>query len=195
MRGESIVKILQGMARWYLRRRRIVRVLIFLVIFVLPMFMYAYMKTPHKEVIVREVEDMNEVPENPLKLNFRSIPFYTLTSGRVVFYIGDFKLFGNSIYIVNSTTYLYYHDKDSIGILLDLGENDTTIFILTDKTDMSYKNLTVSYITLILPANTLPKTIPSWITPIICKYVGNETNPYNAWKERTLPSIYGEVCS
>jgi len=195
MRGENVLKLLQGMARWYLRRRRIVRILIFLVIFVLPMFMYAYMKAPHKEEIIREAENMTMVPENPLKLNFRTIPFYTLTSGRVVFYIGNFKLYGSSIYIVNSTTYLYYHDKHTIGLLLDLSGNDTTIFVLTDKVNMTYKNFTISYVTLLLPGNTIPTNIPSWTTTIICKYVGNETNPYNAWKEKTLPSIYDEVCS
>jgi len=190
----KVFKTLRGAARWYLRRNRIVRVLIFIVIFVLPIILYAYTKTPSENEIINSMKNMTTLQETHQNLSFPQISFSTITYGRHIYYIGDFRLYGNTLFIINSTTYLYYYDKDTLGVILDLSENSTSLFALTSNVNMTYENNTINYVTILLPADKIPANVPSWVLPIICSYVGNFTNPYDAWVKGTLPSIYSNVC-
>jgi len=187
------IRVLRGVARWYLRRRGITRFLVFFAVFILPVFAYAYMKLPGMEEALggggaAGSADGQEVEGLP------RVPFFSLTSGRAVFYIGDFRLYGDYVYAVNGTAYIYYRDRGEPALLLDLSGGDGTIFVVTVEADATLMNLRFRHATLILPATRAPQDIPHWALPAVCGLVGGRESPYEAWREGTLPSIYRGAC-
>jgi len=185
---------LRGAARWYLRRGAAAKLLIFMAAFFLPMAMYAYVKAPKVWDYAADPTQLIQEGANPLDLNLPNVPYFSLTSGKTVFYIGGFRMHGVHVYAVNQTTYLYYRDRGELALLLDLSGGDGTVFVVTAKADLTVMNFAVDHATLILPATRTPPSIPTWALPVICGLVGGRENPYDAWLEGTLPSVYKAAC-
>lgn len=189
-----LLRALRGAARWYLRRGGVSRFLVFFTVFILPILVYAYMKLPGMEEVLEGAGTAGGVDERVV-LGLPRIPFFSLTSGRAVFYIGDFRLYGDYVYAINGTAYIYYRDRGELALLLDLSGGDNTIFVVTAEVDATFMNLRFRHATLLLPATRAPQHIPHWALPAICRLVGGEESPYEAWREGTLPSTYRGACS
>lgn len=186
----SILKHIQSIAKWYLRRRQSIRFLIFLVFFILPISLYAYSKAPRGENMLAKITETQTSIPNPSPINSTIvIPFYYLTINRSVFYIGQFTIYGDSIYPINSTYYIYYHSKNKEGLIINLVNNsDRDIFVLSSKYNISVGNRSINYVTILLPVNHLPKRIPLWIKNITCSFVKNK---HNVMFNKT----YNKICS
>jgi hypothetical protein len=193
MNIKSIVSTIQRMARWYLRRRRIVRVGIFLLLFVVPAVFYAVSHTPSREEIMARVENMSKPNENPRNITLQPIPFLSLVRGKVTYYVGTLHIYGDNLYMINGTYYLYYYNRTALGLLIDFGRESKEVFILSTPYRTSFRNYSINYLTLILPARSVPP-LPSWLKPIICSFVGNTTDPYTASSIGTITSYYKEAC-
>ena len=191
----KLLGVIRGGARWYLRRGRFARILIFTLIFILPMLIYVHVKVSQERVEMTHRLSKNFLNNSRDEIELYHIQFLSLTNNKTVFYIGNtFEMYGDNLYKINSTHYIYKANTDTFGLLVNLEGNTTGIFILTVPVNMKVNGYDISRMTILLPTHNPPKVNSTLIKKIICQYVGDTDNPYKAYKENKLTLSYREIC-
>lgn len=190
------MRVIQGVARWYLRRGRITRIIIFTVIFILPMFLYAHMKVTEEQPLLVQRVNNSLSPSYTNLSTLPEVPFFSLIHNKTIYYIGEnLEMYGDNVHKINDTFYIYHVGNGVWGLLVNGGTNDSEVFILTTPVEMNITNISIKRVTLILPIHHVPKFNSTLLTNIICNYVSNTSNPYKAYKENKLVKQYGTLCS
>ena len=197
MGGEKkVISYIVGFARWYMRRRLLVRLLIPFTLFILIPATYAYITstppqtkpevTPTQQITIKEAS---------------RVPCSKIIHGQTILVAGPFSYSGDCI-VSERDTY-FYSTGFRIGLIRTLNTTQgDTVYVFSLPVKMEYRDIAISYFTIVLYGNTNDSIIVTPVKQLLNRYnLDNEFCNYfipsdnNPWSGRYIPTgLYFKIC-
>ena len=186
-------------AKWYMRRRRIVRAFIFL-LFLSPIFIYSYWQS---QTYMAKVVSPPEIRIQEETLPLPVTACNTFFSGKTLFIFGSLTV-PQSCYILNNNTLLYPTPTgDShIEIILSGNKSSPIAFVISlpvdenatvrNKTIKIEEKILVIYSSINTPVDAIRTLLDEYnLTDTFCRVA----TPSTSWGPKTVPEeLYSQVC-
>jgi len=197
----KILRTLSKIGKWYTRRHVAVKLLIFLVFFVLPIGIYAYMEAikEFSKPIIYIGAPAGSEPQ--ISLPYASVSCNSFFTGKRLYVVGFFTV-SDTCYLINDSTYLYELPRGYAVMKIYGNTSSSTVYVIVlqkvSKFTLANRTIELSQIALAIFADSLDSQTlraildENGLRDVFCSTVV----PSSSWSTSSVPmDTFIEVCS